>query len=142
MTKAATPRRPPRHAEGETVRIQVFVPGRLTSRLNGSASRAHWSVISRSAADWRDDTSVAWIVAGRPSWDGPAAVTFTAYVGALWDDDNLAAAIKPVRDKAVELILGTDDGPTCGHTFHYAQEVRPGKERGVLITVTPLEGTR
>ncbi|HSE03750.1 MAG TPA: hypothetical protein VLK35_06300, partial [Methylomirabilota bacterium] len=85
----------------------------------------------------RQAVHAAWLTGGKPMWDGPAAITFTAHVGRLWDDDNLPAAMKVHRDTAVRLILGTDDGPTCGHSFHYAQEVRPASERGVLIEVTP-----
>ena len=117
--------------------MTLFVPGQLTSRLNGSSSRAHWSAISRASAEWKTRTRLTWLMAGQPQWDGPARVTFTAYVGRLWDDDNLPAAIKSIRDTCVPLILGGDDGPRCGHTFAYRQEVRPASARGVLITVEP-----
>lgn len=120
------------------VTIQVFVPGQLRSRLNGSGSRAHWSKISEESRRWRNRTLGHWLGAGQPTWDGPATVTFTAYVGRLWDSDNLPAAIKSVRDEAVRLILHTDDGPACGHEFVYRQEVRRDPaDRGVLIEVTP-----
>ena len=119
--------------------LHLFVAGQLRSRLNGSGSRAHWSRISRDARAWHELTHVAWLMAGKPTWDGPAVVTFTAYVGRLWDTDNLPASIKNIRDAAVKLILGTDDGPRCGHVFFYNQEVRPMGERGVLVTVVPLE---
>lgn len=117
--------------------ITLFVPGQLHSRLNGSGSRAHWSKISRNAREWRERTWAAWYEADRPTHEGPATVMFTVYVGRLWDDDNLPAAVKVIRDAAVNAILNTDDGPTSGHAFHYRQEVRPQGERGVLIEVTP-----
>jgi hypothetical protein len=126
--------RPP--ARG-TLTITLFVPGKLRARLNGSGSRAHWRVIAQETNGVRDKTLAAFALAGYPTWKGPADVTFTAYVGRLWDDDNLPAAIKVIRDTSVRMILGTDDGPTCGHTFTYRQEVRPASERGVVIEVTP-----
>ncbi len=119
--------------------IQVYVPMQLYSRTNGSRSRAHWSRISEAARNQRAWTTLAWMNAGRPTWSGPAVVTFTARVARLWDDDNLPPALKAIRDEAVFRILGTDDGPACGHSFVYEQEVRPAGERGVLIQVTPKE---
>lgn len=119
--------------------IQVFVPVILHSRTNGSGSRAHWSVISAAARDARAFTTAAWIRAGKPTWKGPATVTMTAYVGRLWDGDNLAAALKSYRDQAVKDVLGSDDGPRSGHAFPPPEQaVRPKHERGVLIQISPL----
>src|SRR5512144_1942442 len=103
--------------ETPVLTVRIFVPGQLTSRLNGSASRAHWSVISREATRWKQATTAAWLAAHKPTAWGPATVTFTAYVGRLWDDDGIPAALKHVRDTAVRLILNSDDGPTRGLTF-------------------------
>ena len=114
--------------------IQLFVPGRVTNVLNGS--HRTWHARHDWALTWRQRTAVAWLEAGRPTWAGPARITFTAYVGRLFDDDNLASCCKPIRDEAVKRVLGTDDGPTCGHTFFYGQQVRP-HYRGVLVTVEP-----
>lgn len=133
-------RRPPgpRAKESQVLTITLFVFGQLRSRLNGSGSRAHWSKIMAESNRWRTATTAAYLLAGCPTWDGSAQITFTAYVGRLWDDDNLPAALKVIRDTSVKAILGTDDGPTCGHTFTYRQEVRRDPaERGVLISVTP-----
>lgn len=118
--------------------LTLFVPGQLRSRLNGSGSRAHWSRILAESARWRTATTAAWLLADKPTWTGPGAIRFTAYVGRLWDDDNLAAALKAIRDTSVRRICGTDDGPRCGHRFVYKQEVRPPTERGVLVTIEPL----
>jgi len=115
--------------------VRLFIPKRLTSRLNGSAGRAHWSVISRESTAWKHATKVAWLAADKPTAWGPARVVFTAYVGRTWDQDNLVAALKSCRDEVVRLVLGTDDGPTAGHTYEYAQAVRPKAERGVGITI-------
>lgn len=118
--------------------IRIFVPGMLRSRLNGTGSRAHWSSLSHDAYLTKERTTVAWMLAGRPTWSGHAQVTFTAYVGQLWDSDNLPAALKVQRDVMVRLVLGTDDGPKSGHRFMYQQEVRPANARGVLIEIRPL----
>lgn len=116
--------------------IRLFVAGKLTNPLNGS--HQHWTTRAKWAEQWRTRTQVAWLQAGGPMVEATAAVvTFTAQVGRRFDDDNLAACLKPVRDAAVRAILGTDDGPTCGHLFRYNQEVRPVAERGVLIEVRP-----
>ena len=118
------------------VTLQLFVPGRLTNPLNGS--HRHWSARAKWAQTWRIATQVAWLQAGQPTWPGAAHVTFVAQVRRRFDDDNLAACIKPVRDAAVRALFGTDDGPACGHWFSYRQEVRPGRAYGVLVVVEPL----
>lgn len=118
-----------------SLKIQVFVYGKVSNPMNGS--HRHWSMRAKWADVWRERTRVSWMVCGQPTWSGPACVTFTAHVARFFDDDNLPPCLKPVRDEAVLRILGTDDGPTCGHTFVYQQEVRPPSERGVLITITP-----
>lgn len=116
--------------------LTMFVPGKLTSRLNGGLSRANRWRIKAWKDEWHERVAMAWMVSDKPTYHGKATVTFTAYVARLHDDDNLPAAIKACRDAAVKLILGTDDGPKSGHTFVYAQEVKPAN-RGVLITVVP-----
>lgn len=133
--------------------IRIFVPGMLRSRLNGTGSRAHWSSLSHDAYLTKERTTVAWMLAGRPTWSGHAQVTFTAYVGQLWDDDDLPAALKVHRDVGVGLVLGWEaqgvgkdgrpyrrakDGPKSGNKFIYQQEVRPANARGVLIEISPL----
>ena len=116
--------------------IQLVVPGRVTNPLNGS--HRHWTAHARWAHAWRERTQAAWLAAGRPTWAGPATVTFTVTAPRRFDDDGLAACVKPVRDQAVRCLLDSDDGPACGHRFVYKQEVRPPAERGVLVTVEPL----
>ena len=114
--------------------ITLFVPGILVAPSN--ASGWSWRERSRWALDCRERTQAAWLMAGRPTWEGLATVTFTGYVRRRFDDDNFPGCVKPIRDMAVSLICGTDDGPNCGHEFRYAQELGH-TERGVLITVTP-----
>ena len=115
--------------------ITLFLPGVLTNPLNASGW-THWKR-SRWSANWKTIVHVRWLLADRPTWAGPATVTFTGQVRRLFDDEGFIAACKPIRDASVRLILGTDDGPRCGHRFFYAQQVRPAAERGVLVEVTP-----
>jgi hypothetical protein len=88
------------------------------------------------ASEWKHTVRLVWLEAGRPQHDGPAAITFTGYVARRFDDDGFPACCKPLRDEAVRLICGTDDGPNCGHTFAYRQIVKP-EYRGCLIEVAP-----
>jgi hypothetical protein len=114
--------------------ITLFCAGRLSNPLNGS--HRHWSARAQWASEWRHRTRIAWLEAGKPTWDGPATVTFTCYVARRFDSDAVPSLVKAVRDQAVRDILGTDDGPSCGHSFVYTQERRPDR-RGVLIEITP-----
>jgi hypothetical protein len=115
--------------------VTLFCPGKPVNVLNGS--HRHWSVRAKWASAWRHTTQLAWLEAGRPTLDGPARVTFTVYVGRLFDDDALGAIVKPVRDQAVRLICQSGDGPGSGHSFSYKQE-RRSDLRGVLVEATPL----
>ena len=119
---------------GNTVTVQLFVPGKVTSPMN---RRTHWTERSLWASEWRQRVRLIWLERGRPTWDGPAHFQFTAYVAKLYDSDNLPPALKPIRDEAVACICGTDDGPKSGHRFSYKQIVKPAY-RGVLIEVCSL----
>ncbi len=114
----------------------VFVPGHLRNPLNGSWGG--WQKHARLAKDWRERTA-QWIFfatdkgACAPA-TRPKMVTFTAHVGAGWDDDNLPAAIKPIRDALVDSGIVHSDAPDSGHHFTYRQIV-DRKHRGVEISV-------
>ena len=122
------------------VTLLLWVPGVLTNPLNASGW-THWKR-SRWAQLWHEIVTARWLQAGRPTWDGPATVTFTGHVRRQFDDEGFVAACKPIRDVSVRLMLGTDDGPRCGHVFCYQQVVASGIERGVLVTVEPMDGGR
>ena len=113
--------------------VRIFVKGQLINPANAS----RWSRYRRAewAQRWRHATKIAWLQADQPRAWGPATVRFHGYVARLFDDDSFPLCCKPVRDEVVRLVLGTDDGPTAGHTYEYRQEVRPKAERGVLITI-------
>jgi hypothetical protein len=120
--------------------MTLFLPRPLKNPLNGSWGN-HFKH-ARIARTWRELTAscmlVEWIHAGRPprTPQAPKTITFTAHVGAKWDDDNLPAAIKPIRDGLVDAAVIHSDAPDAGHTFVYRQVV-DRKRRGVEIAIVP-----
>ncbi len=122
--------------------VTFFVPGRLTNPLNGSWGG--WAKHARLARRWRQSTTMAVSAAGylviregRAHASDPKHVRFLVHTGAPWDDDNLAAACKPLRDGLRDAGLIHDDGAKSGHRFEYAQRVNR-RRRGVEITVAAL----
>jgi hypothetical protein len=128
--------------------ITLFVPGKLTNPLNGSLSRAHWSVKRKWALSWQAATwnaLNALITSGwAPAPEVPKCVTFHAQTAKTFDDDGLRAALKPVRDALMGFPASTprlfrvihSDAPDSGHEFVYAQRI-DRKARGVQITISP-----
>ena len=127
--------------------MQIFVPGKLRNPLNGSWGG--WRKHARLAKDWRTRTAQRIFVFSGATQAGydeladtlypqhrPKTVTFTAHVGAGWDDDNLPAAIKPIRDALVDAQVIHSDAPDSGHTFVYRQII-DRKHRGVEIAIVP-----
>lgn len=116
--------------------LTFFVPGKLSNPLNGSWG--FWYKHYRIGRKWRDDTAAA-ALATRGYWQVnlrmPKTITFTAHLGRLWDDDNLPAAVKPIRDEVVARFCLGDDGPKSGHKFQYTQ-VTDGR-RGVTVHIEP-----
>lgn len=119
------------------MKVEFFVPGQLVNPLNGSLSRAHWSKKSKWAGEWKKTARLAYMMSYPPADvihpRVPKRVTFTAHVGGQWDDDNLPAGIKPVRDSLIGPLIHSD-APNSGHTFVYRQVIAR-KRRGVLVTV-------
>ncbi len=119
--------------------ISFFVPGQLQNPLNGSLSHAHWSRKAKWARGWKTRTRVVWLhdeVGPLPDLHRRKRITFTAHVGALWDDDNLPAACKPARDALIGLAIHSD-ATTSGHEFVYRQVVDRAR-RGLEIAIEPL----
>jgi len=126
--------------------IEVFVPGKLQQVANGSLSRAHWSRKSAWSNAWKAKTRGVVLMAsprGRTPdllsgpLEAPKRITFTAHVGARWDDDNVPGAIKPIRDALIGLVIHSD-APDSGHEFIYAPAIIDRAHRGVRITITPV----
>ena len=120
--------------------LTFFVPGKVTNPLNGS--HGHWRVRAAWAKRWRTQTELrcfgarvthmGWTL----SWT-PKRITFTVHVARRFDDDNLAAICKPIRDGLQGSIIH-NDGPDCGHTFIY-QQIVDRDNRGVEVTVEEAE---
>jgi hypothetical protein len=122
----------------------VFVPGPLFNPMNGS--HGHWSKRARWAKGWRERTGMLllsylgqhYYFTAPPRATEPKVVTFHAQTGARWDDDNLRAGMKPIRDACKDAGLIHDDGPDSGHVFEYTQAINR-QQRGVRITIRALD---
>jgi hypothetical protein len=125
--------------------VRVFVAGQLTNPMNGS--RGHWTKHAKWASLWRDRTGLILfdeLSRVKAPWkaDAPKAVTFVCFVAREWDDDNVRAACKPLRDALKDMKLIDDDKPSTGHVFAYTQII-DGKRtatRGVEIRVRAQRG--
>lgn len=129
------------------MRVEFFVPGKLRNPLNGA--HGHWRASASYRRQWRDKTAILANqtpydgIAARGAWEeyqaamkAPKRVEFLAHVGARWDDDNLRAGLKPVRDALIGRLIHSD-AHDCGHEFHYEQRI-DRKNRGVRVTVETL----
>lgn len=108
----------------------VFVPLRTRNPLN---NRSHWRVVSRVSKTARSTTVI--FCRGKLTTTRPAVILLTRHSPGEMDDDNVAAALKPVRDGVAD-VFGCDDSRKSGLTFKYAQA--KSKEHGVRVQV--LEG--
>jgi hypothetical protein len=134
--------------------LVVFVPGRPRNPLNGS--HEHWSKRAKWAKGWRENTNTRLYLAsvgGRrsltdwldttPRWpwgeaSAPKRITFTIHGPSRFDDDNLRAVCKPVRDSLKDMGVIDDDRPSAGHTFHYEQappKRAAGAPHGIAIRI-------
>lgn len=62
------------------------------------------------------------------------AVTMTAHLTSLLDDDNLGTALKPIRDEIAEA-LGVDDGD--GSVLWQPRQVLTSSATGVSVVIQP-----
>lgn len=121
--------------------LVVFVPGTPKNPLNGS--HAHWSKRAKWAKGWREKAAARVYEIGchrdgaprmAPTpWAAtdPKHVTFTVYGRARFDDDNLRAVCKPVRDALKDMAVIDDDRPSSGHVFEYTQ-AKPARSAGAI----------
>lgn len=123
-------------------RLIAWVPGRIANPNNGSQGRTKGGQIQRSQARraWRDRTALCCKDAmnrGKWKW-GPLVqdgrVVLTAFVWNLFDEDGLAAALKPIVDGLRDARLISGDGPKSGITF-VKRQVIERKHRGVEVLV-------
>lgn len=93
----------------------IAVPLRTSRGLN---AREHHHARARRVKAERE--AVAWMLAGKPKPETPCVVSLTRIAPSKGlDDDNLAGALKAVRDQIAEW-LGVDDGlsEVVRYTYH------------------------
>jgi hypothetical protein len=98
------------------IRVNVRTPPGLNAR-------EHWRARARRVKAERE--SAAWALIGKPKPPTPCSVRLTRYAPSNGlDDDNLAGALKAIRD-AVADWLGIDDKHADQVRYVYAQERAP-----------------
>lgn len=95
--------------------------------VNGQNAREHWQQRRRRVKLERDAT--AFVVKPFPV---PCIVRLIRISPGTLDDDNLAGALKSVRDEVAK-ICGVDDKPSGPITWVYAQERCKPKQFGVRV---------
>lgn len=114
----------------------ITVPLRTVPGLN---AREHWRVAAKRKAKERE--TVAWMLRGAQKPPIPCSVRLTRVVpsGPGCDDDNLAGAMKSVRDEIANW-LGIDDRHSKQVRYVYDQRTGPW---GVTIEFgQPVEGAQ
>lgn len=123
----------------ELTRFAFWLPARLVNTLN---AREHWIATAARARKQRDGVAAAVLAELGRAYrfavppTRPKAIRFEAHVGPAFDDDNLRAALKSVRDGLMDAGVIHGDAPIHGHTFAYEQlpgTARPN--RGVRVVV-------
>lgn len=98
----------------------IVVPIRTVSGLN---AREHWRARHRRVSNERG--AVAWMLRGKATPPLPCTVRLTRSAPSNGlDDDNLAGALKAVRDQVAEW-LGVDDKDRSRVRYVYAQRRGP-----------------
>lgn len=125
-------------------RLLAWVPGQLSNPNNGS--HKHWSVKAKTRKEWRKATFLCVLAAvrtrleQRAEWrypaDVPKVVVLTAFVWNLYDEDGLAAALKPCVDGLRDAKILHDDSPRSGHRIERRQVI-DRKHRGVEVVIEP-----
>ena len=113
--------------------MRIELPIRTWSEPN---VRAHWAKRARRAREQRRVARAyarAALAAHGPTC-APLTVTLTRLAARKLDSDNLAAALKAVRDGVADA-LGMDDGDER-LTWRYAQEKLPRGQYTVRVEVT------
>lgn len=118
--RPAPKRKPPASVSG----ICVLAPVRTQSEAN---AREHWSKRSKRAAEHRQTAANA----VGPLWRW--RITLTRIAPRKLDDDNLARALKAVRDGVADA-LGLDDGDER-LTWRYAQRKGEPKQYAVEVRI-------
>jgi len=114
------------------VRLEVTIPIVTVSEPN---ARGAWFARSRRARAQRLAVADALARHERPAL--PLRVTLTRIASRRLDSDNLAGALKSVRD-AVSRWLDVDDGPDGPVSWCYGQEVTRATRRELVRTKTAV----
>lgn len=94
--------------------------------------REHWGARQRRVKSERRTVWALWPSSWRRrEWSWPLEVTLVRRGPRPLDDDNLAAALKAVRDQVAKL-LGVDDGDRSRVRFTYEQELGAA---GVIVLI-------
>lgn len=110
----------------------ITVPIRTVAGLN---AREHWQTRSRRVRKEREAT--AWMLRSAPRPDVPCTVVLTRVAPSSGvDDDNLAGALKGVRDEVAKW-LGVDDRKRQVVRYRYGQCRGAKGEWGVRIEFGP-----
>lgn len=122
--------------------LVVWIPGRLTNPLNGP--HRHWSVQARERKGWRERTFLHCTdVMMRERWHipprTPKLITLRVSTWNTFDEDGLAAALKPVIDGLRDAGIVHDDSPRACHAIIRRQQINR-RRRGVEVVVEVAAG--
>ena len=109
----------------------IHVPIKTVSGMN---AREHWRVKANRVKKERQATG--WMLKGKPKPEIPCSVILTRLSFGSLDDDNLASALKGVRDEIAQW-LGVDDRDRITVRYEYRQKRVARGEYGVEIEFGP-----
>jgi hypothetical protein len=121
-----------RHILDALKRQEIEIPMPIPSLANRRGHWAKWAAVMKSQR-----ATVATVLGAhldRPRL--PCLVLLVRISPRLLDDDNLAGALKAIRDGAADWI-GADDKPGSGITWQYGQEksLRPKYQAARIVTM-------
>lgn len=115
--------------------LYLELPIKTVSEMN---RRDHWSAVHKRKAGQRYETSIEWKKAVHGQKVAlPCRVVLTRIAPKVLDSDNLASALKAVRDEVANQ-LGVDDSTLSLAQFECRQKVVGRREYRVLIDVQSL----
>ena len=113
--------------------MKYRLPIKLHNPLNGS--HGHWSAVAKRRKMERNAAFFATPMGLKP----PLVITLTRIAPRLFDDDNLGAACKSIRDGIADRV-GIDDGSKL-IAFKYAQRRGNVKEYAIEIEIQEAHET-
>lgn len=114
--------------------MRIEIPVKVVSRAN---QRVSWQARHTKDKKQREAAAIftANVINRLGKEDPPYRITFVASLKRLMDDDNLANALKPIRDGVCQS-LGVDDSTTSPVEFLYFQVQGP---YGVAVEIEHVE---